>query len=273
MHVPVEVAERARAAAAEHGVDAGRERRRRVDHGPGQGGRADDRAADRRGAHDVRRLRGHQRLGPDRGRPQDHRRRPPGAAPRRRLRRRADCCPCRCRPERRLRAQRAGALRRLDVGARAPTRSTRRSPLEGIRGAAPRACRRSSRDPPELDGREQTPLRRLPVRGRVRLGRLGPAPQDLPRARRHVRPAARRRPTPSCCRTCWRFNAPAAPEAERRLAAAFGADVGASTACSGCAHELDAPTRAARPRLAPRTTSRAPSAPILAAVPAGNPRP
>ena len=75
MHVPVEVAERARAAAAADGVDA------LVCIGGGSTtGLAKAVAlttglADRRGADDVRRLRGHQYVGADRGRAQDHRRR------------------------------------------------------------------------------------------------------------------------------------------------------------------------------------------------------
>ena len=81
MHVPVEVADRARAAAAEHGVDLLRQRRRRVHHRAGQGDRADHRAADRRGADHVRRIGGHERLGADRGRHA----RPPASTP--------GCCP------------------------------------------------------------------------------------------------------------------------------------------------------------------------------------
>ena len=65
---------------AEHDVDAARLRRRWLDDRAGQGRRTHHRAADRRRPHDVRRLRGHRRLGPDRGRPQDDRRRPAGAA-------------------------------------------------------------------------------------------------------------------------------------------------------------------------------------------------
>ena len=58
----------------------------------------------------------------------------------------------------------------------------------------PRPRRRPAADRrrPVRDRRPRTgPLRRLPLRRRVRLGRVRAAPQDLPRPRRHLQPAAR----------------------------------------------------------------------------------
>ena len=71
-HVPVELAERARTAAARGCRRRHRHHRRRLHDGPRQGHRDDERPADRRGADDVRRLRGHPRVGPDRGAHQAH---------------------------------------------------------------------------------------------------------------------------------------------------------------------------------------------------------
>ena len=112
------------------------------------------------------------------------------------------------------RAQRAGALRGRDVGA---------AGRPDGRGAGAARAIRALRDglpavvdePTGLDGREQTLYGAYLSAVAFASAGLGTASQDLPRPRRHVRPAARARPTPWCCRTCWRFNAPHAPEAER----------------------------------------------------------
>ena len=67
--------------------------------------------------------------------------------------------------------------------------------LAGRRGGHPRAGRGAARvvaDGAGLDARVGPALRRLPGRARAFAGRgLGTAPQDLPRARRQLRPAAR----------------------------------------------------------------------------------
>ena len=153
MHVPVAIAERARDAAAEHRVDV------LVSVGGGSTtGLAKAVALTTglpidRGAHHLRRLRGHQRVGPDRGLDQDDRSGRAGPAAHRRLRRSADDLAA-GRPERRLRAERAGALRRLDVGpAGRPDR-----PGPGRRrasGPSRRACPASSPTRRDLEGREQ----------------------------------------------------------------------------------------------------------------------
>ena len=125
---------------AEHDVDAARLRRRRLDHRARQGRRAHHRAADRRRPHDVRRLRGHRRLGPDRGRPQDDRRRPAGAAARGRVRREPDARPARRRPASRPASTRWPTAS-TRCGRRAPTRSTRPSRWRASAPCAP-ACPR-----------------------------------------------------------------------------------------------------------------------------------
>ena len=180
-HVPEPLAERATSAADRAGVDVV------VAVGGGSAiGLAKAIALhrpvpDRRGPDDVRGLRGHQRLGPDRTGRQAHRQRRPGAARDGRLRPgpgRLDAAGA----GRRVRPQRGRALRRRDVGAaRRPDR--RALAVEGLRALNDRPARRRRR--------RRHPVRLLPRRGRVRLGRLRAAPQDLPRARRPVRPAAR----------------------------------------------------------------------------------
>ena len=126
MHVPVEVAERARAAAREHDVDVV------VSVGGGSTTGLAKAVALTTGlpivavpttyagseATDVWGLTesGRKTTGVDR----------PGPAPRRRLRREPDARPAR-RHQRCVGAQRAGALCRRDVGAHAPTPSTRPS--------------------------------------------------------------------------------------------------------------------------------------------------
>ena len=127
-------------------------------------------------------------MGPDRGRAQDDRHRSPRAAEGHRLRRRAHHLP----PggdERGVRAERARALRRRDVGPerRPDQRRVRRRghPLAADRPAEGRRQPRRHRWP------RARPVRGVPVGGGVRLGRVRAAPQDLPRARRRVQPAAR----------------------------------------------------------------------------------
>ena len=87
-HVPIEKAEKARAAASRARHRPAGLCRRRFHHRPGQGHRPDLRPADHRRADHLRRVRGHQRVGPDRSRPQNHRRRRQGPAGHRDLRRR-----------------------------------------------------------------------------------------------------------------------------------------------------------------------------------------
>ena len=64
---------------------------------------------------------------------------------------------------------------------------------EGIRSLA-RALPGIVEDPQDREARARRALRRLAVRHLPRRGRHGAAPQALPRARRHLRPAARRDP-------------------------------------------------------------------------------
>ena len=145
--------------------------------------------------------------------------RPAGAPARGRLRRRATLLAAGG-ADRGVRAQRPRALRRLAVGAAG--RPDQRGP--GSRGHP-----RPERGPAAGGRRPGGPARpRAVLYGaylsarRLRLGRLGPAPQDLPRARRSPTTCRTRRRTPSCCRTSLALNAPGAPGAERRLADAFG---------------------------------------------------
>ena len=65
--------------------------------------------------------------------------------------------------------------------------------LEGIRALRRRTPARRRR-PDGARRPRADPVRRLPLGRRVRLGRLRAAPQDLPRARRHVQPAPCRDP-------------------------------------------------------------------------------
>ena len=85
--------------------------------------------------------------------------------------------------------ERARALRRRDVGAeRGPDQ--RRPRRRGHSIARGRTAEGGGR-PRRARGPRAHPVRGVPVGRRVRLGRVGPAPQDLPRPRRQVQPAAR----------------------------------------------------------------------------------
>jgi hypothetical protein len=208
MHVPIDVAERARKAAADHGVDVLGERRRGVDDGP-RHRCADHRPADRRRPDHVRGLGGHRGVGADRGRSQDDRGGCPGAAAGRRLRRRPHAVPAGA-AHRGLRPQRRGALRRLDVGAsHEPDRPGARlggpvRPDQGTSagGGPPRGRRRS----------RAGPLRRLLGGARVRLGRFRVAPTRSVTCSAGRTTSRTRRPTPWCCRTSWRSTRPRSPE-------------------------------------------------------------
>ena len=81
---------------------------------------------------------------------------------------------------------------------------------EGIRALAPGLPRVVERPGGARRARADA-VRRLPGRRRLRLGRLRAAPQDLPRARRDVTACRTPRPTPSCCRYVLALNAPARP--------------------------------------------------------------
>ena len=153
-----------------------------------------------------------------------------------------------------VRAERGRALRRLAVGAarrpdqpRARRRRACARSLPGLRGAraptpGPRRARAGA-------------LRRLPRRGRVRLRRLRAAPQDLPRARRRFDlPHAPMHAVVLPYVTA--FNAPAAPDAAARIAAALGG----ATPPPGSGRwtgELGAPVVARRARASRGRTCRA----------------
>ena len=154
MHVPVEVAQRARDAAAGPRRRRSDQHRRRLGHRPGEGGRADHRAADRRGPDDIRRLGGHPVWGLTEAARKTTGTDAQGAAGDCRLRRHADPVAAR-RPERRVGAQRAGALRGLDVGAAGRPDRTRRWRPKAIR-ALRDGLSAVVDEPTGLDGREQT---------------------------------------------------------------------------------------------------------------------
>ena len=237
--------------------------------GTGQGGRPHHRAADRRGADDVRRLGGHRRLGPDRGRPQDHRRRPAGAAPRRRLRREPDA-----RPARRARASRRDSTRSRTAstrcGRRAPTRSTRPLALEGD----PRAERRAARG--------SSPTRRSSAAASRRCTAPTCRPWPSPRPDRDCTTRSATcsagcstcrtpRRMPSCCRTCWPSTLRPCPTSTLGWQRPSGATP-PWPACNGCGRRSSAPRSLRDLGLAEADLERA-VGPILEAAPPSNPVP
>ena len=127
-------------------------------------------------------------MGPDRGQPQDHRHRPARAAEGHRLRRHPHPHP----PGPMCVASGLNALAHCVDAMWAPKADPINAALaaEGIRSLAA-GLPKVVTDPSGLDGREHALYARVPVGRGVRVGGLGPAPQDLPRARRRLQPAAR----------------------------------------------------------------------------------
>jgi hypothetical protein len=141
--------------------------------------------------------------------------------------------------------------------------------LEGIRALATgpadvvAATRRASRARADA-------VRRLPRRRRVRLGRLRAAPQDLPRPRRHVQPAARADPRGRAAVRAG-LQRPAAPDAGapdgRRPSRADGARRAAALREARWTRRGRCATTAARGRHRPGAVR-----PILAGGPGRQPR-
>jgi maleylacetate reductase len=265
MHVPVEVAARARAAAAARTVDL------LVSVGGGSTTGLAKAVALTTGLPiialptDVRRVGGDRRVGSDRVRSQDDRNRSPGPAADGRLRRLADAHAAGG-DVGGVRSQRRGALHRLDVAPRADSINTALAG-EGLR-ALNAGLRAVKADPAGLPGREQT-LQGAYLSG-VAFASAGSGLHhkichvlggmfDLPHAQTHavVLPHV------------LALNGSAAPEAERRIALALDAP----TAVEGLAAlraELDAPT-ALRDHGMPADGIAPAVEAVLAAVPAGNP--
>ena len=189
-HVPNEVAERARAVRRGRRGRRAAQHRRRLDDRHREDHRADHRSADRRGADDVRRLGDDAGLGHDHRVAQGDRQRPPGAPEDGRLRPRADDLRCPRSSPGRARSTRWRTASRPSTR-RGRTRSRRSWPRRAS-APSPQGVPVAVERPDDLGGALRHALRRVP-RGRGVRGRgLGDPPQDLPRARRRLRPAARR---------------------------------------------------------------------------------
>ena len=169
----------------------GRDGRRGLVDRAGQGDRADDRAADRRRADHLRGQRADHDLRPHRRPAQADRPRPRRAPEGRDLRPRAHARPA-ARRHRTERVQRPRPLGRGAVGEGGQPGDDR-----AVAGGCP-GDRRLAAAGDGGTGRPRSAVaaavRRLPVRRRAghHVGRA--APQDHPRARRHVQPRPRRRP-------------------------------------------------------------------------------
>ena len=142
--------------------------------------------------------------------------------------------------------------------------------VEGIR-ALSTGLRQVVAAPRRAGGPGADPVRRLPRRGRLRLGRLRAAPQDLPRAGRHVRPAARRdaRRRPALRPGAQRAGGPGAGPADGR---GLRRRLGPGGAPRRCATSWGRRARCASSGW-PRTISCGAVAPVLEAAPPDNPTP
>ena len=219
-HVPLPVAEAARARAREaQGRLPGRPGRR-LGGGSGQGGRAHPAPAHRGGPHHLRRLGDDARVGAERGRAQGHRPRPGRAAAQRDLRPRAVALAS-GRDERSQRHERDRPLRGgvLD-------RASQSADRRGRRGGHPHAVRRpalaSWPSPMALEGRSEA-LAGAWLAG-TRAGR-GRAPRCTTRSA--TSSAAWGFPTPRCTRSSFPTSPPSTarrrPAALDRIARALGA--------------------------------------------------
>ena len=140
---------------------------------------------------------------------------------------------------------------------------------EGIR-ARPRGCRRSSPTRPASTAASTPSTPRTSQRWRSRPPGSGCTTRS---ATCSAAPTTCRTPrrTPSCCPTCWPSTGPRHRHAEHRIAAAFGSNR-AIDGLEDLRRELDAPRALRDYGFAEDAIPEAAEA-ILPAVPAGNPRP
>ena len=188
---PRELAERARGAATASGADVLVCDRRRIIDRTGQGDRPDPSPADRRRADDVRGERADDDLRAHR-RPHKQTGKDPVVLPQAVI----------YDPELTARPPRAvtgpsafNALAHAVEALYAPGHNpvTSALALEGVR-AIRRSLPRRDGQPDDLDARSRPAVRRLPVGHGARCHGGRPAPQALPRPRRHVQPRPRRHP-------------------------------------------------------------------------------